>query len=351
MYFHIDYATPDFVDGWLTPDNPTVVPKFRIETNGINAVVLEANVYRPDLVDARLHETGLVGFRFDDRNVPGFSSSYDLKITELANQRIIYRRSESTEYKTGKLLIYNNLPVPSRLFKRSLGDQFLVSYPSIDELGIDSALALLGNDAIGSIFSEGRLALATHYRKLIALDYCVAALIVEPFTELANRLLVVKTILDSKHGANGVKALPPHYSSLLECVENLREFSTNDISTVFADLSQAQRTAIRDPVTRGLACDPNEEPEPRHVPIALGNLSAFSVVGIGSRFELFKRALSPVMPTLKLSDVSILTLAAASELEAALRRSTTVRKLLRNDVRLYDYIERSIDKADSHEKL
>lgn len=349
MYFHIDYSTPEFVDGWLAPDNPTVVPKFRVETNGRNAVVLEANVYRPDLVDARLHESGLVGFRFDDRNVPGLSVSQDLTITELATDKIIFRRTSDVRYTLGKLLVYNNLPVPSRLFRRNLGDQFLVSYPSIDDLGIDTALSLLGNDALDSIFSEGRLPLAAHYRKLKSLGFCIAALIVDPFKELANRLIVVRTILDSKHGANGVRALPPHYANLLECVENINEFNTMDINTAFSELSQAQKAVISDPVTRHLACEPNEEPEPRHVPIALGNLSAFAVVGIGARFELFKRALSPLVPAVDLSEVSIHTLATASELEEALRRSVVVRKLLRNDARLYEYVERSIDKAEEDE--
>lgn len=345
MYFHIDYSTPDFVDGWLTPDNPTIVPKFRVQTNDGNAVVLEANVYRPDLVDARLHETGLVGFRFDDRNVPGFSVSRDLIITELSSDKVIFRRTADRRYKTGKLLVYNNLPVPSRLFKKNLGDQFLVSYPSIDDLGIDTALALLGNDAMDSIFSEGRLALAAHYRKLNSLGFCVAALIVDPFKELANRLIVVRTILDSKHGANGVRTLSPYYANLLECVQSLNDLDGSYINAAFSELGQAQKAVIRDPVTRHLACEPNEEPEPRHVPIALGNLSALAVVGVGTRFELFKRALSPLVPALDLNEVSIQTLATASELEEALRRSVVVRKLLRNDARLYEYIERSVDKA------
>lgn len=342
MHFYIDYATPEFVYGWLAPDNPSQVPRFRVQVDDLPCITLPASIYRPDLVEAKLHDTGLVGFRFDDSNVPRFSQAREISITETTNNRMIFRRSAEKTAVNKKVFLFNNIPVPNRFLRRGLGQQFLLSYPAIDSIGIESALSLLGNNRAESLFSEGRLNVSVHFQKLSEAGYHLAALLVDPLTELANRLLVVKTVLDSTHGLAALQSLSPPYSSLRNCVERLEQFSETGVNSAFSDLTPEERNAVNDPLTRWLACSANEEPEPRHVSPALGLLAEFHSVGVAEELETFKKTLVPQVPGVDLTDLEIVEIEGSRQLREALSQSATVRKLLRNDCRLHQYVASSI---------
>lgn len=351
MYFNIDYATEKFIDGWLAPDNPAITPRFRIETDKSGTVVLEANILRADIVNARLHDTGWVGFRFDDHNVPGFSESAELSITELTGNHVIYRRTKNRDFLQSKLFLINNIPVPSKYIRRILGEQFLISYPVIDETGIETAINLLRNPSVNSIYAEGRFRVAKHVRALKEFGFHLSALIEDPFTELANRLLVVKTVLNMQKGEAALDVLSPFYSALKDCVSQLESTSLSEVNTVFSKLNPIQKSVLCDPLTRMLACGDNEEPEPRHVSLALTTLSDFDSVGITSELDTYKQTILPQIPRLDLTSLSVAHINSAFELAETLRRSNVIRKLLRNDTKIHAMARQSVLRATGVDDL
>lgn len=345
MYFNIDYATENFIDGWLAPDNPATTPRFKVETDNSGITYIVANVLRQDIIDAKLHDTGLVGFRIDDQNVPRFSSAREVIISETVGNKQIYRRSAFGPFVPSKLIIINNLAVPSKYVRRSIGSQFVLSYPSLDEEGVETAINLLRNPSVKSIYAEGRFMVAKHYQFLRDFDYHMSALIEEPFTELANRIAIVKKVLELDNAETILRSLSPFYSSLRECAESLSRHSVSELNTALARLSTHQKAVVCDPLTRMLACGDNEEPEPRHVAVALSTLSNFDSVGIVSNIECYKDAILPQIPNLNLSELAIQHLSSANEFTELLQQSPVAKKLLRNDNKIYAWIEQCISQG------
>lgn len=210
--------------GWLAPDNPTRIPKFKIETeNGI--YILEAHCHRLDIQQAGFHETGLVGFDFSEHNVPGITTAQEITLTELTHNKVIFRKTKGSVV-DGRLFIFNNLPVPSQKFKRGIGEQFLCSYLTVEELGVETVIELLDNALLDSVFAEGRLAINAHVNLLKSLDYHISGLIVDPFTELANRLLILKVLIENGK-ENIANRLSPYFSELIEAMKRINSLPEN----------------------------------------------------------------------------------------------------------------------------
>ncbi len=340
MLFSINLTPQNSIAGWLAPDNPTLTPKFKVDGD-LASYILEADCMRTDIVNAHFHETGLVGFIFGEHNAPGITTSSEITVTELSQNRIIFRKTKSARIKNTRLFIFNNLPIPSKLMRQLLGEQFSVSYPAIDDFGIETALSLLGNDSMSSIFSEGRLSIQNHFPLLKKWGYITSALISEPFSELANRLLTVKALVESDR-IGLLMALPPAFKSLSDCATKLDKLDATSIHALFASLTPEQKLAVADPLTRYLGCGQNEEPEPRHVSQALNRLSELDAVGLTSNFELFRDTLEPLIPGLDLGEGQFSGFKDAITLEELLRDSPQANRILRNDIRLYHYLEKSL---------
>ncbi|MCA0401995.1 MAG: hypothetical protein LCH38_14410 [Proteobacteria bacterium] len=343
MHFHFDHVTRDTIAGWLTPDNPSHIPTFRVEIDGREFRSVEAAIWRPDLVEARLHDTGQVGFRFDDSTVPGLSTASEVTIAERKGNRLIYRRSEAKNFIEGRFFLFNNLPIFSRPIRAALADRFLLSYAMIENAGLETAFALLGNNAVNSVAAEGRLAVGPYIEFFRRFHYHLSALLIDPFEELANRLLFVRAVTMAAN-APPLSVLPPQYSNIGGLAGRLEQATRRQIAHAFQNLTEAELSVIRDPITRMLGCAPGEIAEPRHVPVALALLAEFNSVGVFSQPEVFRRTVA-MQIDLNFESLAFFAIPEALPLAAALREDPQVNRLLTNDARVFRHVAESIDRA------
>jgi hypothetical protein len=344
MRFHFDHDSRDAIAGWVAPDNPSHVPQLRVEVDAQEFRVLEANVWRPDLVEARLHDTGLVGFYIDESIIPGFRDAWDVGIYETKTNKLIYRRTEGRVTVQARFFLFNNLPILNRQLRNTLAELFTLSYPMIESSGVETAMSLLSNNAILSVAGEGRFVMAPNMGFFRNFHFHLSALLVEPFLELANRLLFVRAVA-SAADAPPLAVLPLHFSNLGGVAARLPDFQPSTLAAAFSVLSEAELSVIRDPLVQMLGCAPGEIPEPRHVSIALSLLSEFHSVGTISRLDAFAEAVRSQLPELQFPQLEMLQMPDCEVVAARLREEPVLRRLLRNDVRLYRYVEESVTQA------
>lgn len=334
MQFHIDHDTGGTIAGWLVPDNPALAPEIVIRTQGQAERKLEANVLRTDLKDLGLHTTGLAGFLIDDSILPGVAAAGEVEIRDAATQIPIFRRFRPQDHLTRKLFLYGFHAMPQTQVESALSRRFALDYTAVEQHSFDTLFSIINNHFGTSIFVAGRPRYFRYRELLKDRGFTTAALLRDPFDELAERLLFVRYASGDQS-----PAFTARYLTGLEPLAGLaRHIDFNEpttIATAFGKLTESQRNAMFNPLLHTLACGVDEIPDAKHIPVALDYLAGMDAVGLFSHFDEFRAMLIEQLGTDGLGDARLNEVSFVSRIAAELRGIDSVRRLLALDAEFY----------------
>lgn len=342
MQFIIDADTGDSISGWLAPDNPNATPSFIVRAPDREAVRFASNVMREGIRDMGLHATGQVGFSIDAGLIPDLGTLREVEIAEADSEIVLYRRFLPGLHVGRKLYLFDATLMPERGMMGAIKRHFTLAYANFERHGLETAITLVTAPLPKSIFAGGRANYNRFSFWLNEKGFVRAALLREPFEELAERLLFLHLVAKS----NSKEIYSKYLTGVAPLVEFARNLPFDDLSGLkkaFRDTAPDQREALASPMTRALGCEIGEFPRDVHVSRALDNLATMEAVGTRDRFDLFNTLLKAALGRDVLRGASPATYSSVRTLAAALRQLRVVEDLIAEDLRLYGFVSDAIE--------
>jgi hypothetical protein len=336
MHFFVDHDSGSSISGWVVPDNPSDVPSFIIRVPERPDVAMSANVLRTDLRDLGLHSTGLAGFHIDEQHVDGLRDVSDVTVLETGSGVAIYRRPNPSQHLEKKLLLIDVAVFPQIRIIRRIMAHFALSYPVIDRLPIETISALIANKAASSIFVTGQPNWTRHGSLAREKEYVTAALLRDPFEDLAERLLFIAH-LAKRSGRPTQNPSLEKYEGVIEFIEEMDFSDRKSVLTGFRKMDTECRRLFRSPMTTVFGGTPESELQRRNVSVALDNLAQFDVVGVRPLYSDFCSMLDASLAAPVLQDSHIEMLPGTLELASNLGELGLVADLLDEDIALYSF--------------
>lgn len=344
MFFNIDGDSGAAIVGWLAPDNPSAVPKILVRRPGEEDIEFLASIERSDVRSLGVHATGLVGFVVDDSIVKGLAGVEDIELLEAETGILIYRRFKPGKHIERKLFLFDSSIRPIEKLVGRSRNLFTLAYPSTERYGFETMLVLINNGFNKSIFMSGRSSFPRYSHFLSTAQFSTAALLNDPFEELAQRLVILNLIQKS----DSTHMLPLLFTGLTALTNFVRDFPFEDSKGMlakFRNVTDEEREALVSPMTRMFGCIPGEAPERRHVTTALENLASMDLVGVRSRYREFSELLAGILGHDLAGDYEPVVHPSIGALADRLSRISLVADFLEDDLAFYSFAEESIVSA------
>ena len=335
MFFNIDSDDGRAIRGWIVLDDPTAAPKLMLVAPDRPELPIAADLHRADIQDMGLHPTGHVGFEIDESVVADLADRDELWLVEAQSRLLIFRRSRPCHVKA-KLFIFDASAMPQNNLLRELSGHFTNVYFHCERLSPDTMLSIIKSRFFQSTLLYGRSRFSQYSPYLSDAGFTSAALLQDPFLELAERLLTLKLC------ASGRLAQTASMSGLERVLGFVQELKLNDEKAMlqaFRRLDPDQRELFANPMTRLFGCEAGETPQRRHVSIALEALAGVDVVGARSQFPLFARMVAAAVGADVFGAQTPVALEMVAELAHKLSRVGVVEDLLDGDRQLYEFVE------------
>ncbi|OYU46883.1 MAG: hypothetical protein CFE31_19355 [Rhizobiales bacterium PAR1] len=341
MNFCIDGDFGTRINGWLTPDNPSIRPRFIVEAEGFDPIEFDANVLRSDLFDLGWHSTGQVGFEIDDNLIPDIDNVSDIRVTDAHTGITIYRRFPPGAFRQLKLVLYDCSAMPQWRMLRQIAGSFGLVYNSIDRLPLETTLALLWSNGSRSSFVNGSPNFLRYADAIRTREFMSVALLRPPVEELAERLLFLRMIASSPSLQN-IRSLFSHFEPLITFASALDITNRKSLISSFRSIDSRARVLMRSPMTHTFGAEVTDSVEPKQVSFALDNLSTFNLVGTRSRFGEFCAIFDGLIGDRLLHGASLSQLPGVEDLTSKLTDIGPVIDLLEEDLNLYAYVEEAV---------
>lgn len=344
MNFIIDADFGDSIVGWLTPDNPSATPKLIVIVPGRPPVEVTANVMRDGIRDLGLHSTGLVGFKITNDIIPDLINLDEILIIESETRLPIYGRFQKERHIKKKLFLFDCSIVPPRNILDSIKPHFSLFYTNSERYSLETAISMITNPFNESIFITGRTKLAHYDHYLVEKGYTRAALLRDPFEELAERLILL----------NYISKMPSHESAqqyihgITGLIDFARTLSFNNLKSLrssFRSLDDKISQMLMSPMTKVFACETGDPPTRADVSKSLDNLARLEVVGTRERYELFKEILAGALNDDLIGEQMPLSSQAVVTLAEKLSCISAVSDILGDDLALYSYVDEAVSEG------
>ncbi|MFO1168955.1 MAG: hypothetical protein U1E19_12730 [Rhodoblastus sp.] len=342
MFFNVDSDRGAVISGWFAADNPAQSARLAIRTPGRPDVLVDADQQRDDVRELGIHGTGKVGFRIDKSIVPDLDELVDVEIVEAETRLPIYRRLQPGRHVEKKLILFDAALMPQRRVLDQIRDSFALTYFSLERFSLETSIVVLTNLHATSLVVTGRPNCNRYRTYLDNSGYIKAALLREPYEELAERLLFLNLLARSP-SAHLASTFLTGVAPLLDFARDLPLSDSKALVTQFRQLGDEQKKAMASPMVRMLGCDIGDEPERRHVSTALDNLASMDVVGCRERYGAFRNLLWQTLGEDVLGDDMPAAFASVTSLADSLRRVGVIGDLLEQDVELYRLAREAID--------
>jgi hypothetical protein len=203
-------------------------------------------------------------------------------------------------------------------------------------------MMIVNNFSSNSVLITGRPNFTRQYGLLRNAGYLIAAVLRDPYEELAERLIFINLLATSKAS----HLLPQFVSDVPALVDFARDLSFADqkaLVTKFRAATREQRDAMSSPMTRVFGCGIGELPEHRHVSSALDNLGTVDAVGVRGRFADFRSVLSNVLGADVIGQDELEIFDKVREARDVLSQIGVVSDLLESDLSLYSYASEAVN--------
>ncbi len=341
MLFNLEGDIGSEIQGYLVPDGFSDQPKIRIIAEGRDDIVMDCDGMRDAVVASGRHATGLIGFHLDDTKIPGIAEMKRLAIYDAKTGLLVYRRSPSETIIHKRVLRLETQLIPFLQLDRALDPYFQYSIRSIERFGHETAMQAFHLNAVDSIYISGRL-LLRNYEEFLEKGFEVVAHIVDPYVELAERLILLKRF----------DKLPPAligdrdrmiFSPAAEYFAEVDVFSPKQLKRALSAIPEKVQRCLTSPLTRQLvSTHPENIPTRQSIAGAMDLLSRFAIVGLKSDPDTFIR---PLAEYLEIDDNLLVDpprAGMASELAETLRSQPETERLVELDIILYHFAHAAI---------
>lgn len=344
MRFAIESDVGSEIRGWLVADEPSTPGLIRIAVPGREEMQLKADFPRPEIRELGLSPSEFVGFVVDRSVAPGIEVGAQVEIFEAESGAPLYRRPVGTSTIDRKLVLFDVAAAPQRALIEDLAGRFTITCANVERFSSETLNAMLTNSAVRSVALHGRPRLASCFRILESEGFIRAALLRDPFEELAERLLFLNLLAQSAR-----QTLVARFATGLEpLLDFARDLRFDDYKALLGDfrrLTEPQKRSIANPMVRFLGCGDESTPTHEDLSRALDNLASLDVVGVRGRYPAFRSMLTQFLGAdiagLQEVMVSDRTLALAESLS----RIGVAVDLLEHDRTLYADVTEAIEEG------
>ena len=238
-------------------------------------------------------------------------------------------------------MLFDASLMPQRRMLANVAQNFSLNYVSSERYSLETMIVLIANQMAKSAFISGRSNFNRYSSYLVNAGYMRAALLREPFEELAERIMFINLLAKSE----AAHLLPSFVIGVEPLVELARDLPLTDpkaMLSAFRKISNEQRLALTSPMVRMLGCNVDETPERRHVSVALDNLASMDLVGSRTRYEVFRAMLEQMVGVDVFGDEQPAMFTAVTQLAQSLSRIGIVADLLEHDIALHALADEAI---------
>ena len=351
MFFNIDKDDGHAISGWIAPDNPSAVPHIVIVIPGRNEITIDADLPRTDIRELGIHKTGHVGFLVDEKIVPDLGALAEIELLESESRLPIFRRFIPEQHIRRRAFLFDGSVMPQRRILQNISQHFSLVYPAAERFPLETMIVLINNHSCDSIVFSGRSNFNRYVTFLETNQYFRAALLRDPFEELAERLLFLSLLAKP----DWAPLAPLYATGLTPLIEFARDLPFNDpkgLLAAFRALTDEQRAAIQSPMVRMLGCTLEDVPTHHHVSLALDHLASLDLVGTRSRYPAFRAMLTQILGTDILGPEVPASFQTVEVLARSLSRIGIVADLLEHDVTLYGLAHEAVVAGlEGHDEL
>lgn len=344
MLFNIQRDRGDLVEGYLIPDGFSDIPVVLVSDDEGYIAEIECDQLHSAVVASGRHNTGLVGFKLTNQNVPGLKERSTLVLQDAKTGLLIYRRPLPSRQIKRKILRIETQLVPHAALDREMKNHFQYVLPSIERYGYETTLQVFLLDKLDSIYLSGRLQVRNH-QDFFDKGFAGVALLTDPYYEMAVRLATLKLCSTTKPPFLGERDL----MSLSPAITYFSDLNLKDTDAIAKSLKKAPprvRMALMSPTTRQFACaDPEQPSTRRDIAVVTDIISRFEVIGHINDTLSFASSLGELLdidmdriPILQRSDV-------INRMAAQLRTLAIAESYLEDDLILDYYVRKAIDDA------
>jgi hypothetical protein len=333
MNFTVDVDEGRSIRGWIVLDNPAATPKLTLIIPNRPEISIEANIYRADIQEIGHHLTGHVGFDVNDSLVADLAELEDVALVESESRLMIFRRSRP-QHVGRKLIIFDASVMPQAKIMRQLAACFTHYHFHCERFSFETMFVIIHSYKPSTLL-YGRSSFNRYTADLNNAGFLRAALLQEPYMELAERLLTLKLVANRRF--SNIESI----TGLDRCLSFAQDLKLNDekaMMQAFRRLDGDARDLLANPMTRMLACDLDASAQRRHVSVALENLATMDVVGVRAEFDLFRRMLAATVGADVVGDEPPVALDMVAELAQKLARIAVVEDMLDCDRQLYEFV-------------
>jgi hypothetical protein len=343
MLFNIEVDEGTRIVGYLVPDAFTGSPSLRITDGQRDLLTVPCREERAALVAAGRHETGRCGFTIDETIIANLAQQEALEIYDQESNILIYRRRAPSQVTQKRVFRLETHLFPLWRLDDSVEKHFQFFHKGIERPGRETTtqVFLLNNST--SLYLSGRLVFKAYDNYINETFNCVA-LLRDPYTELAERLLTLKHIRGVGKEILGERDLMAFAPAIVfaETIENDEKV----LYRAFSTMSRAAIANLANPLTRQLAArTPDEVPTKGAVATALGTLSTFAILGLRERQDLFLAQLADLVGASADALPPIPDFVRTAELARLLKEVPETGILIEQDLEVYHQVQSAIEQA------
>src|SRR5271155_1338029 len=250
MLFNIEADDGKSIRGYLVPDTFSGSPSVRITDGQRDLLILPCREERSSLVIAGRHDTGRCGFTIDTTVIADLPQQGALEIYDVETNILIYRQRPPSQVLQKRILRLETHLFPLWRLDDTLEQHFQYFYKGIERYGRETATQVLLLSNSSSLYLSGRLIFKTYENNLDEKFNCIA-LLRDPYTELAERLLTLKYVRGVGKeilGERDLMAFGPAIA-FAETIENDEQV----VHRAFSTMPRAAIANLSNPLTRQLA--------------------------------------------------------------------------------------------------
>lgn len=328
---------------WLVPDNPSKPSSVYIVVNGRERHLIDANVFRPDVMSHGLQTTGQCGFLVDQALCPSLSADAEVEVFEADTNTLIYRRPHP-DFAPCKIFHLETETQPLWGLARSLSLKTQMPYCYSEYIPEETIITLLGISFSDSLLLSGAVFYRRYEPYIRSSNFMKMILLVDPYRELASRLIQLKELARLGGATSAWKSLGrPTLVKELDAVD-IRD--AGQLDRMFRNMSVDNIHLLSNPTTRLLVANNAGEFVQEHMfPVALGILGDFELVGTDAEIETFNwqlEAITGIKDFRREADGAVPDLAAVHE---AVLDSKMARQLVQIDAILRDAFSEAASRA------
>lgn len=348
MLFNVQRDTGQLVEGYLIPDGFSDIPVVIVSDDDGKIAEVPCDQLHQSVLAAGRHETGLVGFKLTNDNIPDLSRRSTLCVRDRKSEILIYRRALQTQQIDMKIVRFETQLLPHVAIDRQMCSLFQYALPSLERYGNETTLQAFHLENMASMYLSGRLQVR-NYQQFFDKGFKGIVLLTDPYYEMALRIAMLKRFASIKPIFLGDR----DQMTLSPAIEHFAEVDIKDVGAIGRALKKAParvRLSLLSPTTRQFACADADQPSTRRdIAAAMDAISRFELIGHINDTLTFASSLSELLKV----DTNVIPIVQRNEaingIASELRTLAVAETYLEDDLILDHYIRQAMESSSSHE--